>query len=408
MKTNTRLILCVALLTAGLLLPASRLCQAADDDKPNIPRLIWWLEHPDPTDQRPPEIDEQEWGQRKHQAWAEARSRAREDLTRAGAAAVVPLVELIERSKDFRVGIPALTALSLMTNPADLKRAERPMLELLADEKPGIRYLAAKTLGAMKSRRAAPALIKLLADKEDVVRLGAIDALGNTRGGAKAATPLRGLLDHGQKAEGEDSENNKAIRLHTVKALGKLGVALDVVDDLIKKLRSKDINERETAVDAIKNLLGFDIRGDGLWLIADKLKDPKKRKPLVKAFEAWWNKTKADRKFVVKDFPELALRVNMIAHQKNQRRDVKLKAIEWVSISGNPRAVDYLIIAMSTPDKDLRTKLAKVATKLSTIKIEHLGTETDARWGTRIGTFRLGWGEIRDRVIEEWDKRRAR
>jgi len=380
-RTSTCAILSVAVLAAGLALSGLSECEAAD-----VGELITIIETPKTPAERHPRIGAHEWKE-KDAAWARLRARAQQELTGIGAPAVGPLVDLIKRTKDNSFKIMALTALSLMKSPAGLAPAGDLMAELLDEKNPGFRYLAAKTLGVMKLKKAAPKLTGLLADKEDVIRMIAADALGEI-GDHKSAAPLLKLVDYGKGDD--DNTEKKSVRLHVLAALGKLGPALKVVPTLIKKLESDDLNEREVAVEAVERLLGYDIRADGRWLIAH---EEAKRAPVIEDFADWWAKTLKDKRFRIARRPELTVRVNIL-RQKWQLRKIRLKALEIIGEIGDKAAVKYLILAMYTRDKILRAAVAKVAQKLSGIRIEHLPGDTDDVWNSKVEAFRQRWREI--------------
>ncbi|MFH1730450.1 MAG: HEAT repeat domain-containing protein [Planctomycetota bacterium] len=380
MRTNTCVILSVTLLAAGLALSGSSECEAAD-----VGELIKIIETPKTPAERHPHISAHEWKE-KDAGWARLRASARQELTDIGAPAVGPLVDLIKRTNDDSVKIMALTALGLMKNPADLVPTGDLMVELLDEKNPGLRYLAAKTLGVMKLKRAAPKLNGLLADKEDVVRMIAADALGEIDD-YESAAPLLKLVDYGKG--GEDNAEKKSVRLHVLAALGNLGPALKVVPKLIEKLESDDLNEREVAVEAVEQLLGYEITADGRWLIAH---EEAKRVPVIKDFADWWAKTLKDKRFRIARKPDLTLRVNIL-RQQWQLRKIRLKALEVIGEIGDKAAVNYLILAMYTEDKILRTAVAKVAMALSGIKIEYLPTDTEEQWNSKVESFRQKWRE---------------
>jgi len=400
-KAKPCVVLSAVLLAAVLVILGSSTCKAADNE---IDELIRAIETPKPPAERPDAISEAEWNARKDAAWAWYRAEASRRLTAEGKAAVGKLIALIKRTQDNSVKIMALTSLSLMKNPADLKPAGGLAADLLSDKNAGLRYLAAKVLGVVQFAKAAPQLNALLADKEDRVRVAAAAALGRVRDFSSVPALLL-LVDYGKvsKPGDKDSDEKKAVRLHAVAALGKIGPALDVVPKLIQKLRSEDKNEREVAVEAIEELLGYNIRGTGRWLIAHT---KAKREPIIKAFEDWWAKTLKDRRFRIAKKRELTLRVNILAHQKWQPAAVRAKAAEVLARMGDPKAVDYVIIAMSMSDKDARKAAAKTAKKLTGIHIEYLDTDTDANWDSKVDTFRQKWGEIRSATIRKWEEAR--
>ena len=392
----------MVLFAAAVLVSGSSDCEAAGVDDAAIGELIKIVGTPKTPAERHPFISEMEWARRKDEAWAWLRADAVQELTDRGSKAVEPLMGLIKNAKLSFVKVAALSALSQMENPADLKPATSLLIELLGDKNPGLRYLAVKTLGKMRVVGAVARIEKLTVDPANRVRVAAADALGII-GAFSSVKPLLLLADYGE-GEDDNSGEKKAVRLHAVAALGKIGAALDVVPKLIEKLRSEDVNEREVAVEAIDALLGYRITGTGRWLIA---RNAAQRALIIDAFEAWWKKTLKARHFPIAREPELSLRVDILAGQRWQEMDVKTRAVEVIAKMANPKAVDYLIIAMSTADKDLRKLIAAAAKKLSTIHVEYLDTDSEADWGRKTDTFRISWREIRDRMIREWERART-
>jgi HEAT repeat protein len=414
-KANTREVLSVVLLAAALVVFGSSDCEAAGVDDASVDELIKIVETLKTPAVRHSFISEQEWERRKDTAWAWLRAEALQELTARGPKAVVPLMGLVKNAKANSVKIAALSALSQMKNPASLKPAAALLLELLGSKNPGLRYLAVKTLGRMKLAKATALIEKLTADPEDRIKIAAADALGAI-GNFSSVKPLLLLVDYGKDEAGDkdvdkkmEKSEKKAVRLHAIAALGKIGAVLEVVPELIKKLRSDDKNEREVAVDAIDDLLGYDIRSITRWLVA---LTPKQRAPIIKAFEDWWKKTLAAKKFPISRELELTVRVNILAGQPWQSMDVRRRALEIIAKMANPKAVDYLIFAMNAKSKNVpedvlkefRKFLARTAKKLSTIHIQHLDTDTEAKWSSKVETFKLSWRGIREKIIREWEK----
>ncbi len=419
MKANACAVLSVVLLAAALVVSGSSDCEAAGVDDASVDELIKIVEALKLPDERHPFISEQEWTRRKNTAWAWLRSGALQELTARGARAVAPLMGLVKNAKANSVRIAALSALSQMKNPADLKPAAGTLVEPLGSKNPGLRYLAVKTLGRMRLVEAVALIEKLTADPEDRVKIVAADALGSI-GSFTSVKPLLVLVDYGKDEVGDKDidkdmakSERKAVRLHATTALGKIGAVIEVVPKLIEKLRSKDMNVREVAVDAIDDLLGYKFRSITRWLVSP---NAKLREPIIKDFEAWWNKTLTDRTFPIARESELTVRVNILAGQKWQSMAVRTRTVEVIAKMANPKAVDYLIIAMAAKNKNIpenernefRKSLAEVAKKLSTINIKHLDTDTEAVWSSKVETFRLAWRSIREKIIREWERiRRA-
>ncbi len=396
-----RRLMLVFFLAAGLTLCIANTASAAEI---GISRLIWALEIPEPPAEPPRDLlthfksDEQGWTTKRDEVWSELRLEAQKELARTGAPAVLPLLDLIARSKDNSVKIAALTTLSSMENPADLLPAGPSVVKLLEDGNVAVRYLAAKTIGVIRYGAAARQLAKFAEDKEEVMRLVVADALGRI-GHPDGLEPLLALM----------SDTKKDVSLRAIKAIGELGIALaprpkeketlDVVAILIEKLRSDDISERDVAVRAIDELLGYDITADSRWLLVRKDGEDKKEKRelIIKEFEAWWSQTLKTGRSDTGE-PELALRLSMCA-DLGQKKPVRLKAIARVQEIGTRKAVDYLILVMPDADKDIRQAATAVASALSGIKIQFLPADTETKWIDKVDEFRLRWKERKDEPI---------
>lgn len=349
-----------------------------------IQRAVEIIASPHVPDERPPEIRERDWDKRPHEAWVRLQADARRRLTEAGARAVPALLGLVERTDRNSVKVSALTTLSLM-EPAELAGAGPAVTKLLTDEHAGVRYLAAKVVGVTGYREALPGVVKLATDEEPVVRLMAADALG----GLAVAEGVPALL-------ALTADEDKAVRLHAIAAVGKSGLALDTMPKLIEKLRSDDVNEREAAVDAIRDLFGYDIRGTTQWLIARR-KD--RREPIIADLEAWWAEAKAGQTFRVEGSPELSFRINVLLREREVtderkarlRRGVRLKAVELIRRWRDPRSVDYLALQLSDEDKEVRKQVAGAASAISGVRLEYESDDSEGEWFRKAEAFRNAW-----------------
>jgi len=351
-----------------------------------IQRAVEIIASPHVPDERPPEISERDWDTRPHEAWVRLQADARGRLTEAGARAVPALLGLVERTDRNSVKVSALTALSLM-EPAELAAAGPAMTQLLTDEHAGVRYLALKVVGVTEYREALPGVVKLATDEEPVVRLMAADALGGLAG-AEGVPALLALT----------ADEDKAVRLHAIAAMGRAGLALDTMPTLIEKLRSDDVNEREAAVDAIRDLLGYDIGSPHVsqWMIVRR-KD--QREPIIADLEAWWAEAKAGQTFRVQGSPELSFRINVLLHEEEAtderqarlRREVRLKAVELIRRWRDLRSVDYLALQLSDEDKEVRKQVAEAASAISGVRLEYASDDSEGAWFRKADAFRNAW-----------------
>ncbi len=387
MKTNSgRMILTVVLMAAAL--PG---VYAASATGATIEQLIWVIERPAPPAE-PPDwmtISRETWTRRRDEVWVEKRLDAQKQLSATGAPAVQPLLDLMKRAPQDSVRIVALTALSAMTDRRALKPAGGNLAELLKDKNAGVRYLAVKTLGLMRHRAAVPQIEKLLEEPEESVRQAAVLAMGQI-GDARSAVKLVKLTD----------EKDQGLRLHAIEALGMVGVALvdgeppggvtDVVAKVIPMLGANDPTEEKSAVFAFNGLTGWDLTSAAEWILVQT--KPKDKAAFVGGLEAWWKGVRAGRGFVVPNAPELTLRVNMAAN-RDLATPVRVRAVGVMKSLEDPRAVNYLVIIMADPDKDIRRAAAEAAEALSGIRIEYLPADSETTWAEKVERFRRNWDE---------------
>lgn len=378
-----------ALLAACLVVSIQDPGAAADVDT-----LIKAVAQPDAPPEKPGGITDRDWSTRPDEAWANYRAEAVKELTRRGAEAVQPLLDLIASTDRDSVRIAALTALNMMKNADDLRPAGPSLIGLLDNKNNGVRYLAVKTLGVMKYDDAGPHIQRLIQDDEPALRMITADALGQI-GRPDGAGPLVSMM----------ADEDKDIRLHAIDALGQLGVALasrpnaddplDVINKLVGTLRGDDVNERNAAVQAISNLLGYDLVADGRWIIAHL---PKDREPIIEEFEAWWKKTRDGGKYAVPDALELTLRINIGANAGgNQPTAIRVRSIERIAAMRDKRAVNYLIVIMRSPDTDVRKAAVKAASDISGIKVSYNPAYSEVEWLDRVDRFKLQWEDAQRR-----------
>ncbi len=323
--------------------------------------------------QAPPDMPEEEWVQK--------RADEQRELAKAGARAVPAILELLATTKSDFVKSTALTTLTMMQSPEALRAAAPSMVPLLGEKNPATRYLAAQVLGLAGHRFALPQLHQLAADKEFAVRIAVADALGRI-GDPSSEAALLALLDAGTDEGADESARGQArsLRLHATEAIAKLGVALKVVPRLIAQLESADVNDREAAADAIKELLGYDIREDQRWIISHSAE---MRAPFIERLKQWWEAAVTTKDVVIRDEPELTLRLNICRDEK-QKPAIRQKAAEVIGKLGNAETALYLEEILYTKDPAVRKAVAAVASKLSGIPIEYRDSDTDVQWLVRV------------------------
>jgi HEAT repeat protein len=363
------------------------LCVADESSARPVSRNIEILSVPDTPAKRPPEIPEFEWDRGPDKAWVRLRVSASRELTSAGARGVKEMVKTLSSAKDDRVRVSMLSCLSQMTAPGDpdgvkpvpaLKQAALELSKLLGDPNPGVQYLTIKALGRARYAAALDKLHALAGDGQMVIRLAVADALGLI-GSAKSEDAVLKLM----------ADEDKSVRLHGIKASGELGPALKIVPALIQLLKKDDINERNAAIDALKRLTGYDMKKGGRWLLATTAK---KRAPLIAKLEEWWKKTLDGQRFGIIGNKELTLRINILT-QRWQKSEIKLAALHVIEKQWNGKVdrtdtvITYLILALRDKDKAVRKEVARVATKLSGIRIIYRDADTEVEWDTKVDEF---------------------
>jgi hypothetical protein len=369
-----------ALLAASGALSSPRPCAAR-----TVTELVDIIQTTDPPHQPPARLAQhaRRWDKKKYDLWAEYRLAARKELSRKDEEAAEALAGLIRRTKDHTIKLTALTALSEMPNPTDLKPTAPLMIQLLGSDNVGLRYLAAKVLGQMQHVPAVSALAKLADSEKEIMRLAVADALGEI-GSPSGIQALLTLL----------RDTAKPVRLHATDALGKTWYVLDVVPALVEQLRKDDVNERNAAVEAIDRLLGYNIAADPSWLIAHSAEQ---REKIIKAFLDWWNaalKKSSDLVRPIRAKPELTFRLSL-AVDKDQGKPIRMTALQFIEKESDPASVRVLIRVMLDRDKAIRRRGARVASKISELRIEYVGNESEGQWYEKVDEFRRRWAERR-------------
>ena len=127
-------------------------------------------------------------------------------------------------------------------NKVTHKSALEPLVELLKDQDWWVREKAVTALGKLKDKRAIAPLAEMIDDEE--VRGGVPAALAEI-GGDEVLEPVKEFL----------LDDQKRVRIETIKALGKLK-AMDAVPDLKECLKDTDEDVRAEAVRTLKELTG--------------------------------------------------------------------------------------------------------------------------------------------------------
>ena len=395
MNATHRVRILAALLASTLIVSGHR---AAAADK--LDDLIQTLATVTVPEKCPPGASAVAWKRDRHKEWARYRLEAQKTLTAAGAKAIPRLLTLIKKTNHNLVKCLALAALDQMSDRAALRRAAPTLLGLLGTrEKPqkhaGVRYVVLSILGKVGYQTDA-ALKRLheiaqAKEEEDIVRLQVADVLGRL-GHRTSVAPLLSLLAYGAGDKAEDNpghaetpyEARKAVRLHAARALGRLGVALESIPRLALKLDLEDINERNAAVDAITELLGYDIREGGQWPFA---RTSTQRAPIIKTFNDWWAATvkKARDNPLDKD-AELSLRMNISADKK-QLLPAQLNAIRTIQRLGHKEIVINLVPLMFVRNREMQKAWAETATKLSGRELVYRPEDKFEDWITKVNEF---------------------
>lgn len=384
----------------GVLVPAGRV------DAAEIADEIAVLASPEPPAAPPPPsgISEGDWPARRHEYWVERRLSARRNLAELGRGAVQPLLELALEDDQWVVRIDALTALHEM-DAEDLENVGGQVSGLLAqDHATAVRYLAARLIRKTghSDQETRNRLHLLAEDNEPALRMIAADALGRV-GDINSAPVLIRLLDRETEfAEGladrearlsdeelRQRENSKMVRLATLRAMGQLGAAVEVVPALMARLESDDLNELQTAARAIGELLAYDLTGRAAWPLAHR------RAEIVEEFKDWWqNVSRLDPPPAQNE--ELGFWMKIVAN-KDLDESKRLNAARQIGRIGeadNLRMAEDLVRVMYDVEIfDIRGALAEAAEKFSGIEITP--REGRAEWVLEVSDF---FRRLRERI----------
>jgi HEAT repeat protein len=136
------------------------------------------------------------------------RVQARSDLIACGAAAVEPLIHILQSGSFNQVS----GAISVLAAIGD-SRAIEPLIQMLHASHSLFRMGAAEALSAFDDSRTVEALLEILHDEDELVQMWAVTSLG-TLGKGACVEPLIALLNETSSAQ---------IRYTVIRALGKLG-----------------------------------------------------------------------------------------------------------------------------------------------------------------------------------------
>ena len=204
-------------------------------------------------------------------AASETAVRAREGLSKAGAAAVPSLLELARKSQDMRVLLNVLIALSEIDDQKALRPAVNDLAVGAGTGPFAVRYWSIKNLGLIGDSRALKPLVGILDDPDELLRAVAAIALG-VLGNRDATTPLLTVLGK----EDEDAD----VRMAALEGVGTLWDQ--------KFTKSADIASKKAVVEKMVPLLGdrgITVRGVAVVVLSTMLKkqDDATAEPLVAA-----------------------------------------------------------------------------------------------------------------------------
>ncbi len=199
-------------------------------------------------------------------------------------------------------------------------QAVEPLIQALSDQDRRVRERVIEALGVLRDRRAVGPLVSALADPEKDVRAAAARALGRLGDRQALEALIQALSDH----EGQ-------VRQDAADALGKLGVA-DAVEPLIQALADGMLQVRFKAAFALSKL--------GNRLAVDLLLEMLKAQGLNTPEEAIWVLGKLGSKRAVE--PLLSL-LNGELTGSLRPLHVQRAAMFTLGELGDPRAVEPLI-----------------------------------------------------------------
>jgi HEAT repeat protein len=166
------------------------------------------------------------------------RQRAARVLWRIGAPAVVPLIALVQDGNSAsETRASAAHALGVIGD----KRATKPLLSLLKDERYFVRQQAAWALGHM-GEAAVTDVVEMARSSSPATREAAVEALGNIKSSGSIEALLSSL-----------SDQNQNVRAAAVKALGETGDGR-AVSHLVIILRDEASPHRSQAASALARL----------------------------------------------------------------------------------------------------------------------------------------------------------
>jgi HEAT repeat protein len=190
--------------------------------------------------------------------------------------AVEKIASLLRKDPESQVRQQAAVALSYIWTPA----AEKPLVNALDDKAPGVRYAAARTLGAARSKKAVKRLNELLVkDKSAAMRRSAAGALLLIRDPSSRDPFLKALKDSDPLVRREAAKalarhpgekTARALRsaiddedafvpIHAIEALAKLREAGPSEEAyLLKRLADRDVRVRSHAANALGRIASND------------------------------------------------------------------------------------------------------------------------------------------------------
>lgn len=221
------------------------------------------------------------------------------------------------------------------------------------------RLQAAIFLGKMKDRRAVDALIASLKDEDYAIKGACAIALGNI-GDPKATRPLIDLL--------KDPES--LVRKEAVKALIKLAVEKQTMDDLLNVFKNTD--------DSMLKM--------GIISIFGELKDDNSLKVLAEGLSEKGQVSDVTSQIIMGMSSENKFKV-LTAALASKNENARLNALELVGVVKDPRLIEPVIMFMkesSSQDeiKAARNTLKKLKDKIdvdSHLRLARFGNSKDER-----------------------------
>jgi HEAT repeat protein len=216
--------------------------------------------------------------------------------------------------------------------------AVKPLLRLLSDENPNLRWAAAQTLGASGDTQTAEPLIKALHDANPNVRLAAAIALNRTEEDKKIIGPLIAALN-----DKSAHVRGAIVRIFMDKHNPR------TIEPLCKMLKDSETHIRYNAVWALSNFTDTDTRI---------------MEPLIKTLKDSDKDVRCSAAYVLGYFKDTKAVDGLITLLNDTERNVRAQAATSLGEIASPKAVEELTKALNDEDWLIRREAATALGKI--------------------------------------------